>query len=54
MLFTDTREPTVVYAVLIAHHWKFYVILAELACSDHVVVCSLLKQKHSVDVPVAG
>ena len=51
MLF---REQTDVYAVIIAYYWKFYVNSAELACSDHVVVCSLLKPEHSVDVLVAG
>ena len=29
-LFKDIREQTVVYAVVIAYYWKFYVHLAEL------------------------
>ena len=54
MLFKYIREQTVVYAFAIAYYWKFYVNSAELACSDHVMVCSLLKVEHSADVLVAG
>ena len=54
MLFKDITEQTVVYAVVIAYYWKFYVTSAELACLDHVVVWSLSKLEHSVEVLVAG
>ena len=54
MLFKYIRKQTVLYAVVIAYYWKFYVNSAVLASLDHVVVCSLLKLEHSVDMLVAG
>ena len=52
-LFKYIREQTIVCAVVIAYYGKFYVNSVELACPDHVVVCSLLKLEHSVDMLAA-
>ena len=54
VLFKDIKEQTVVFVVITAYYWKLNVSSVHLVCSNHAVVCWLLKLEHSVDLLVVG